>query len=223
MIFSTRQLDTASPKRLGLRVNCRPVGQIIDNGKNMNQAAIKLTVAIIWCISTYYFSVKSNPGYGSIIVLSILFIAVNFYFYKHWKRGETITIITKAVILIPLLIYAILLIGIFSNIIPWPIAMNYLQHNSNLTHKIYLLSIDLISIFFSMLILTPTLIYIYRDKFTAIIILFTIIIVAYPQFYLNKINLLPLVGVVSAHMLGGLLAIYLARMIIQRKGYVIAR
>jgi hypothetical protein len=119
-------------------------------------------------------------------------------------------------------IYAILLIGIFSNIIPLPI-VNYLQNKSNITHKIYLLSVDLISVFLSMIILAPILVYIYRDKFKAIIILFTIIIVVYPQFYIKNINLLPLLGIVSAHLLGGLLAIYLAKRIIQRNKYVIAR
>jgi hypothetical protein len=183
---------------------------------------VKLLFAIFWCIFTYYFSVKNNPEYGAILLLSISFIMANIYFYHQWKQGEITPFITGTVIIIPLVIYSILLIGIFSKIIPSSTA-NYLINHSKTTHRIYLFSIDGISMFCSMIILTPISIYVYRNSYKIIIILITLINIMYPQLYVSNIKLLPFIGITSAHLLGSLIAIYLAKQIILRRGYIIER
>jgi len=187
----------------------------------MNNPMIKQLVVIFWCILTYYFSVKSNPGFGSFLLLCISFIVANIFFYNQWKQGTT-PVITRTVIIIPLVIYSILLIGIFSNIIP-PSTANYLINNSKATHRIYLFSVDVISMFCSMIILAPIVIFIYRSSYQVIIILITLINIMYPQFFVSNIKLLPLMGITSAHLLGSLIAIYLAKQIIRRRGYIIER
>lgn len=183
---------------------------------------IKLLFAIFWCIFTYYFSVKNNPDYGSILILSISFIVANIYFYSQWKQGEKTPLITRTVIIIPLLIYSILLIGIFSNIIPTSIA-NYLISHSKTTHRIYLLSIDVISVFCSMIILTPIAIFIYRNSYQLIIGLITLVNIMYPQFYVRNLKLITLIGITSAQLLGSFIAIYFAKQVILRRGYIIER
>jgi hypothetical protein len=175
----------------------------------------RIVITTIWAILTYYFSFKNNPGYGSMIVLCGMFIAANIFFYQLNKRGESLSITNRFLLLIPLFMYAIFIMGIVINPIP-PSVQENIKNISKLLLKIYILFEDSVSIFIAMAILIPIVINIYRNKYIIIVALFTAVFVTYLLMFSRHNTFMVCIAIVSSHFLGSLIAIYLAQKIIQK-------
>lgn len=184
--------------------------------KIMQNNSLKVIFSIGWCLLIYFLAFKNNPGYLSILVLATMFVVTNIYYYIYWKLSKPLSLIIKLISIVMLLIYAILINGLIMEIFP-PIIMDYLKMYSSIALRIYLMFIDLISMLFAIIVLSPMMIFIYRSHFKNIAMLLSVIIIVYPLLFSPTNKFAVVIGVVSANMLGSLLAINLTTCFMSRK------
>lgn len=181
----------------------------------MENNTVKIILSISWCLLTYIISVSKDPGIGTAIILAILLLIANIYYYINRKCNIQLSITVKLFSFITLLIYSILITGLFRKLFPIS-TMYYLNTYNNIAAKMYMFISDIIIMLCTMMLLSPLLIYIYKDRYKIIVILLSVLLIIYPLQFNSITSMYATIAIVSANILGSLFAICFTAWIVRK-------